>query len=530
MLKALFKKQLLEIREIYTPKKYRGQKRKGTVGFLILYAFCLLSVAFAFVGMAELLCPAFHELDMDWFFYLFFCFVAFAVGVVGSVFSTYSTLFRAKDNELLLSMPIPPMKLLLVRMLSVFFMGFLFESVVLLPAYAVHIIHCGTSLGNVLGCLAGLIFTGLLILALTCLLGWVVALVGSHTRKKSLVTVLVSLLLIGLYYVVYFRLNSLLHSLVENAAAIGEKLSGKAYILKLIGMGFTGDAWGIIVYAIIALTLTVLTVYLMSVSFVKLTTTNRGEKKLVYKRGKMTCRSQLNALFHKELTRFGQSPTYLLNNILGVIIMLGGSVYLWIKFSAVREFAGTFLGQVPPEWLRLIALAPGVAASLMCSMNAVTAPSISLEGSSLWVLKSLPVKNDRVFTAKQMLHFAVNLPAALIMSCTLSAVLNLNAAEWLMNALYVAAYVAFSSALGLYMNLKKPHLDWTNESVAVKQSAAVAIAMFGGWALIIVSCVGAYFLRNIFNVMPLLFLIPALGALACNRWIYRRGLDALLDM
>ena len=50
MLKALFKKQLLEIREIYTPKKYRGQKRKGAVGFIILYAFCLLSVAAAFVG------------------------------------------------------------------------------------------------------------------------------------------------------------------------------------------------------------------------------------------------------------------------------------------------------------------------------------------------------------------------------------------------------------------------------------------------------------------------------------------------
>ena len=155
MLKALFKKQLLEIREIYTPKKYRGQKRKGSVGFIILYAFCLLSVAAAFVGMAELVCGPFHEMGLDWLYYLFFCFVALAVGIIGSVFSTYSTLYRAKDNELLLSMPIPPMKLLLVRMLSVFFMGFLFEAVVLLPAFGVHIYRCGTGVLNIAGCLLG---------------------------------------------------------------------------------------------------------------------------------------------------------------------------------------------------------------------------------------------------------------------------------------------------------------------------------------------------------------------------------------
>ena len=530
MLKALFKKQLLEIREIYTPKKYRGQKRKGSVGFIILYAFCLLSVAAAFVGMAELVCGPFHEMGLDWLYYLFFCFVALAVGIIGSVFSTYSTLYRAKDNELLLSMPIPPMKLLLVRMLSVFFMGFLFEAVVLLPAFGVHIYRCGTGVLNILGCLLGLISTGLVILALTCLLGWVVALVGSHTRKKSLVTVLVSLLLMGLYYFVYFRLNSLLRSLVDNAVTIGDKVSGNAYILKLIGMGFAGDAWGICVFALIALALTCLTVYLMSISFVRLTTMNRGEKKIAYVRRKMTRRSMLSALYAKELTRFGQSPTYLLNNILGVIIMLGGSVYVWIRFSAARELVNSLLAQAPQEWLRLLTIVPGVAVSFMCSMNAVTAPSISLEGSSLWVLKSLPVKLGRAFTAKQLLHFTVNLPAALVMCFTLCALLGLNAGQWLMNLLYAASYTAFSSALGLFMDLRKPHLDWTNESVAVKQSASVAIAMFGGWALIILSCLGAYFMRRVFNIAPLLFLVPALGALALDRWIYRRGPDVLMNI
>ena len=55
-------------------------------------------------------------------------------------------------------------------------------------------------------------------------------------------------------------------------------------------------------------------------------------------------------------------------------------------------------------------------------------------------------------------------------------------------------------------------------------------SMFGGWALIILSCLGAYFMRRVFNIAPLLFLVPALGALALNRWIYRRGPDVLMNI
>ena len=61
------------------------------------------------------------------------------MGVVGSVFITYSTLYQAKDNDLLLSMPIPVSKILFTRLFGVYVMGLLFEVLVMIPALIVWI-------------------------------------------------------------------------------------------------------------------------------------------------------------------------------------------------------------------------------------------------------------------------------------------------------------------------------------------------------------------------------------------------------
>ncbi len=53
-------------------------------------------------------------LGYGWLYYALMGLLALAFGVFGSVFSTYAGLYQAKDNELLLSMPIPPRRILLV--------------------------------------------------------------------------------------------------------------------------------------------------------------------------------------------------------------------------------------------------------------------------------------------------------------------------------------------------------------------------------------------------------------------------------
>ncbi len=528
MLKTLIKKQLLELKEQFIPKRYRKQKRSklGMIGLGLLFGLLFVSVAFAFVGMAMLLCKDLNRENMDWLYYLLFSMIALLVGVVGSVFSTYATLYRAKDNELLLSMPIPPFTLLAARMLTVFMTGFLFELMVLLPAYGVHIAVCGTSVANIVCCLCNLLFMGCLITTFSCLLGWIVALISERTRNKVWVTVLISLTLMGVYYVVYFKLNGMLRTLAEHAKDIGDKISKSAAILNRIAQSYTGeDMGGFALFAIISLALISITFYLLARSFLTITTSNRGEKKAVYVAKKSAQKSVLSALIHKEFRRFTQSVAYLLNNILGVIIELGATAYLLIKFPDARAAIGGFLDTLSPDWVKLLSFAPAAAVCFMSSMIMLTAPSISLEGRSMWVLRSLPVRPVQIFTAKQALHFAIALPGSLLLCCVLNAALSLPFEGWVINLVYVFAFICLTSSLGLTLDLKNPRLDWTNESVPVKQGMPIAITMFGGWALVIASCVGAYFLAPLFNAVPLLVILPLAGALICNWWIYTKGAE-----
>ena len=63
--------------------------------------------------------------------------LALFMGVFGSVFNTYASLYQAKDNDLLLSMPIPSGKILLVRLSGVYAMGLMYEVSVMIPTLVV---------------------------------------------------------------------------------------------------------------------------------------------------------------------------------------------------------------------------------------------------------------------------------------------------------------------------------------------------------------------------------------------------------
>ena len=116
------------------------------------------------------------------------------LGVFGSVFNTYSRLYLSKDNDLLLSLPIPTGCIIASRLLSVYLMGLMYSGVVMLPAIIVYWICGALTLGS---CIWAVCFcwlsVSLLVLVLSCLLGWVVAKISLKLKNKSFITVLVSL-------------------------------------------------------------------------------------------------------------------------------------------------------------------------------------------------------------------------------------------------------------------------------------------------------------------------------------------------
>ena len=58
--------------------------------------------------------------------------------------------------------------------------------------------------------------------------------ISQKLKHKSLITVLVSLVIIGTYYFVYFKSLGMIQNLLVNAAVYGERIKGAAYGRKSV--------------------------------------------------------------------------------------------------------------------------------------------------------------------------------------------------------------------------------------------------------------------------------------------------------
>lgn len=517
MLKALIKKQLTETVSVFIKNKAAKKGQKLLMVFVLLAAFLYLGVAVFFMvkELAEI-CVA---INYGWLYFSLLGAFSSLFGTVGSVFTAYSAMFDSKDNDLLLAMPIPPELILAVRMLGVYAMSLLFGSVLYLPAMAAYFYVAGFDACFLLYGLLICIFMPLISTALSCLLGWIVALFLSKLKRKSLFTVVFSLVFLGLYYWSFSYLPEYITGFAAKAEGVADATKSYLYPFYSLGKGATGELLQLLLFILVCVALAVAVYFPLAKSFLKLSTIKSGAAKKAYVSGPLGARSVDRALFSKELARFAGSATYMLNSALGSVLGLVSSVLILIKLEDLR---GLF---------DLIPILDGgaSAALIVCALvcffsgtNMVTACSVSLEGSSLYILQSLPVDTAKVLKAKVALHLTVSLPSALISAVLLCIALGGNAVTYVLSLTVCGLYVLFTAMLGLLINLKFPNLSWKNETVAVKQSLSPLLAMLVS-LLALVSLGGAcalLLIKDVLTALPLALICMALLA----------GLDLLCFM
>lgn len=122
-----------------TPAKLFTKSIYKAIKHLIFFVFVMTVVLGGmFTLLSFSLCGSLVEAKMDWLYFCLMGLLSILLGALGSVFSTYSGLYLAKDNDLLLSMPIPVRLIMLCRLLSVYLMGMMYVAVVLIPATVVY--------------------------------------------------------------------------------------------------------------------------------------------------------------------------------------------------------------------------------------------------------------------------------------------------------------------------------------------------------------------------------------------------------
>jgi len=526
MLKVMLKKQFLELFSRMFRRSAMG-KRAGK-GNILLYAALFLylfgAMAFLFYNMADAFCSVLCLNGLTWLYFALISLVATTLGVIGSVFSAYSALYQAKDNEFLLSMPIPPRVILISRMITVYLMAFLFEALAWIPACAVYALKVEFSVPALLAQFVLLLFLPLLSTVLSCFLGWIIALIFAHVKHSQAVTLIFSLAFLGAYFYFYPKLLSSFSKILASLGSLAPTVKSFLYPFYHLGLGAQGNFLSLLLFAFFALFLIAVTFAVLSSGFLKLATTRKGIEKVKYTAQRVKAASSDTALLRKEFSRFTGSASYMLNGALGVVFLLVLPIFALIKQDYLDTLSGqlSMLGDFTP-------FIPSVLCVLICSMasmNIITAPSISLEGKTIWLVRSLPVLPHQVFRAKLLLHLIIVAPPTLFCSLTLSLVMQLSPLSTLLVCIVPLLFVFLCALFGLFAGLNHPNLDWNNEIIVIKQSLSTFLAMMVPWGLLILLGVICYLLRSLLS--PTLFLIPVgflflLLSSILAHWLRTRG-------
>lgn len=523
MLKILMKKQMQEVGTFLFQDNKKGKRRSKSnfIGYILILVLLYAMLGSMFFTMGAWLGKPLMALQLDWLYFALMGMMSIFLGVFGSVFNTYSSLYLAKDNELLLSMPIKPRDILIARLSGVYVMGVFYEGLVFIPAILAYCMTAGVNIGAIAGGILTMLMISFFVLVLSCLLGWIVALISVHLKNKSYITVVISLVFIGAYYYFYAKAQDYLSMILQNAGVVGETIKNKVFPLYHMGLAATGNIKSLLYFALMVAVLLLITYLILVHSFSKIMTTKKGEKKAVYKKGKVTAGTISSALFGKELKRFTNSATYMLNCGLGtVLILLAAIGVIWKQDTILKMVQAIGLKK------ETITLFAATALGMLGTMNDITVPSISLEGKNLWILQSLPVSPWQVLKAKLKLHIVLTLVPMLICTICVEYVLRLDVFSMIMLLVLVVLVVCISALSGLVIGLLMPNLNWSNETVAVKQSVGVLIALFGNWIFVMAFC-GIYFLAgNIMGAKVYMILCAAVFAvmiwlMVC--WLKKKG-------
>ncbi len=510
MVGILLKKQMSEIfRGYFFDTKKNKMRSRGSIAMMFVLYFLLMVglLGGIFSVLAYNLCGPLSMVGVAWLYFDIMCGIAMFMGIFGSVFNTYSSLYIAKDNDLLLSMPIPVKTIMIARIMGVYIMGSMYSAVVLIPTIVIYWMVAGFTATNIIGGVLLFLVITTWVLILSCLLGWVVAKASLKLKNKSFTTVFISLGFIAAYYVVYFKASDIVKDIIGNAILYGEKVKGAAYGLYFFGKMGEGDIVSTAFFTAITVILFIAVFKLMSRSFLRIATASGDSKKVKYVERSVKAKSVFGAMLSKEILRFTSNSNYMLNCGLGVLLLPATGIFILIKGNDLC----VQISKMFPEHGDVAAVVMCTLLFLVASMNDIAAPAVSLEGKSLWIPQSLPVSSKTVLRAKMSAQLLLTIVPMIIPAICVAVIIPSAASVKLLVFLMPFVFTVFAAMFDSVVGLKFPMMIWSNELTPIKQSGAVAIALFGGWAF-----------AAVFGIVYLLvgYKIGALSYIACWMVLY----------
>lgn len=525
MLKSLIKIRFMAMfssmfRSSKKGKRY-GIGMKILMGILIVYIFGVMGMLFG--SIFYMMCKPFSALGLNWLYFALAGIFAFAICFVGSIFMTQSQLYEAKDNEMLLAMPVPPSYILLSRMVALVLMNYLYELIVMIPAGIVYVMVQPITVLGVAAFIIAVILLPFMVMAVSCIFGWLVALISSRMRRKNLIITVISVALFCGYMAVCTQLYSYMEALVANGAQIGEAIQKSMFPAYHLGKAIVEpNLISLILFVLCAVVPFIVVYWVLSKNFIHIATAKKGTVRVEYKEKRLKASGTMRALAMKDLYRLAGNPMYILNACMGsilIILAIGAAIWKYDDLAQMIEMGNSYMGESMNEILWALAASLFGACSIM---NIVSAPSISLEGKNLWILKTIPLPSGKILLSKVWAHVISCAPVAILGAILCLFVLPFSMNGFLMALILPLLVNVWQGLFGVVINLLFPRFDWVSETACVKQGLSVMITMFGGMAIVAIPILLYMFvIKGAIGLVMYVWICAAVFAVLCvGMWRY----------
>ena len=147
MLKLLLKTRILALADQFSGQS-KGKQALNVRRIAVLAGAALLLLVGAGYLVSKILGPLYNNMlaaDMEWLYFAMVGGLAFLISFMFTSIYAQGAIFEAKENEMLLSMPIPPTAILCSRMGALYFLNFFFAATFMATAGIVNLTQGGSA-------------------------------------------------------------------------------------------------------------------------------------------------------------------------------------------------------------------------------------------------------------------------------------------------------------------------------------------------------------------------------------------------
>lgn len=491
----LLKIQLLDCFDINKLLYCKDRKEKNRLMFMagtLIFVFCMLTIlAFIYTYSMAKGYEALGVLDL---FMPLLMLTASLVTLITTLYKASGLLFRFRDYEMLMALPIKTSRLIGSRILMLYVMSLFFNLILLLPSCIAYGLIAQPSIDFYILFGMSLPFIPLVPIIIATFIGAMISFIASRFKSVQSINLILTFgFLIG-FMLLSTQANTLEGEWVNLSQMLVATMNKLYPLAPLYGEAIGGQNLGAF-FLFIVISVLAFTVFtgLLSLCYKKLNTQlASGSTQKTYIKQDLYATSPFMALYKKEMKRYFSSSLYVLNTGFGMVIMAIASVVIAFKgasgLESMLQMSG--MSSLFKVW------APFVLAAC-CTLSCTTACSISLEGNNWWIIKSSPIKAHSLFMSKVALNLTVIIPILLISSSLVAYGLKTSFSQTLLLYILPLAYSFFTTFVGLLVNLKFPNFNWSSETIVIKQSLATLLSLLVGFISLGIPMMVIYLFPNL---------------------------------